>query len=227
MTANQRYSPWIHDPLTVWSGLLCPRYLVRVKGKTVIYNQEEEIEYVYIVKSGRVRLSYFTPQGQEKIYFFCIEGALFGEESCFSPESQFLHGATIVDCQLYKIPKNDFLEALSQNKDLNAQVIHSMAHKTYVVMEQVRRMSFLDARQRLAATFVDLCQVFGVPCEKGIKIELPIIQQGLANLVKTSRLTVNKTIVEFEKQGVLEKKNQRFLVYDLPYLESLSQIREN
>ena len=60
MLANKDFSPWIRYDLHQWSSLLDERYLIRVKGKTVIYNQEEDISQIYIVKSGRVRLSYFT-----------------------------------------------------------------------------------------------------------------------------------------------------------------------
>ncbi len=224
MSVKKDFSPWIRYTPDHWGPLLQERYLIRLKSKTVIYNQEEDISQIYIVKSGRVRLSYFTSEGAEKIYIFALSGCMFGEETCFEPEAQFLHAATIVDCELYCIPKEEFLHYLSQNTALNAQVLSSMSHKIHVLMEHIRRLCFLEARNRVAAVFVDLVSVYGVAVEGGIRIELPIIQQGIGNLVKTSRLTVNKTIGEFEELGILKKVRGRFVVYDLDALKALSHI---
>ena len=67
MTIFENYSPWIRYNLEDWGPLTDPKYLIRIKGRTVLYNQEEDISNIYIVKSGRVRLSYFTSDGAEKI----------------------------------------------------------------------------------------------------------------------------------------------------------------
>lgn len=224
MPAGKDFSPWLHYDLPQWGPLLNEKYLIRVMGKTVIYNQDEDISQIYIVKSGRVRLSYFTSEGAEKIYIFALPGAMFGEETCFEPEAQFLHAATIVDCELYCIPKDEFLGWLSEDIGLNAQVLSSMSHKIHLLMEHIRRLCFLDARSRVAAVFVDLAYVFGVRAKEGLRIELPVIQQGIGNLINTSRLTVNKVISEFEAEGLLTKKRGRWYIYDLEALKNLSDI---
>lgn len=56
---------------------------------------------------------------------------------------------------------------------------------------------------------------FGTPTSSGLRIELPVIQQGIGNLVRTSRLTVNQILVEFEANGWLAKKGNRWIIYDL------------
>ena len=132
--------------------------------------------------------------------------------------------ATIVDCELYCIPKDQFLYHLSQDTALNVQVLSSMAHKIHLLMEHIRRLCFLDARSRVAAVFVDLVHVFGVPTKDGIKVQLPVIQQGIGNLVKASRLTVNQVIGEFEAMGLLEKKQNRWIIYNLDMLKEFSKI---
>ena len=76
----------------------------------------------------------------------------------------------------------------------------------------------------MAAVFVDLAAVFGVRVKEGIRVELPVIQQGIGNLINTSRLTVNKAISEFEAEGFLEKKRGRWYIYDLEALKGLSDI---
>ena len=206
MPSNASFSPWIQYDLQQWGSLSDEKYLIRIKEKTIIYNQEEAISNIYIVKQGRVRLSYYSTEGVEKIYLFALTGCMFGEETCFEPEAEFLRAETIVDSEFYCIPKDEFLNLLSRDISLNAQVLSSMSHKIHVLMEHIRRLSFLNAKSRIAAVFVDLANIFGVMTADGFHIELPVIQQGIGNLVNASRLTVNQVIGEFEALGILDKK---------------------
>ena len=50
---NKNFSPWIYCDLEQWGPLTNEKYLINVKEKNVLYNQEEDISHIYIVKSGR------------------------------------------------------------------------------------------------------------------------------------------------------------------------------
>lgn len=209
-----------------WETLADERYLVKVKAKNVLYNQDEPNTDIYIVKSGRVRLSYFTSEGAEKIFMFVLEGGMFGEATCFEPTAQYFHAATIVDCELYKIPMEAFLQRLSEDKQMNFRVLEAMSHKIHLLVEQVMRLSFLDAVGRVAAVFVDLEKVFGEQLEDGsIRINLPVVQQGIANLVKTSRLTVGKVLRLLGDEGIVKKRKARFYIYKLDLLKDMTTIK--
>ena len=43
-------------------------------------------------------------------------------------------------------------------------------------------------------------------------------------MVKASRLTVNQVIGEFEAMGLLEKKQNRWIIYNLDMLKEFSKI---
>lgn len=219
------FSPWIGYDLAQWGALADEKYLVPFKRKTVIYSQEEDTAQVYLVKSGRVRLSYFNSEGSEMIYLFALPGCLFGEETCFEPSAQFLQAVTIVDSEVYCIPKARFLSLLTRNTAVNTQVLTSLSHKIFALMEHIRRLTCLSAKGRVAAVFVDLAQHFGVPTDQGIRIDLPVIQQGIGNLINVSRLTVNQIIGELEYQGIMEKKDRRWMIYQLDALKALRRIR--
>ena len=190
------FSPWLRYDLKLWGPLTNARYLTRIKGRSVVYNQNATISHIYVVKSGRVRLSYYSSEGAEKVYLFALTGAMFGEETCFEPTAQFLYAETITDCEFYCIPKDEFLLCLSQDISLSSQVLSSMAHKIHVLMEHIRRLSFLDSKSRVAAVFVDMCPIFGIPTK------------------------------EFEALGYLRKTKGFWYVYDLEALTELSQLTQ-
>lgn len=222
MAENPRFPPWIQYDIGQWGALIDPRYLMRFQRKSLIYNQQDKVSAIYILKSGRVRLSYSSNEGEEKIFFLGLPGCMFGEEASFLAEAQVLYAIALVQCEIYCIPKDEFLFLLSQDISLNAKVLSSMSHKVHITMEHIRRLCFLDARQRVAAVFVDLACVFSRPGQTTIQIDIPITQQGLANMVNVSRVTVNQIISEFKVMGLIDKIDGHWMIYDTQTLKRLS-----
>ena len=46
MTIFENYSPWIRYDLKEWGPLTDPKYLIRLKGKTVLYPPVEDISNI-------------------------------------------------------------------------------------------------------------------------------------------------------------------------------------
>ncbi len=225
MNQARHISPWLQGHCDKLDKIADDRYLIKVSSGNILFVQEESNTDVFIVKSGRVRLSFFTEEGEEKIFMFALPGSMFGEVAAFDSSAQFFQAVTIVPCELYKIPIAVFLDMISGDVALAIAAFESMAYKHHVLVEHIRRVSFLDAKSQIAAVFVDLAHVFGVEDDSGIRIDLPVIQQGIANLIRTSRPTVGKAIREFNRGGIIQKKDNRFYIYKLDELKKLSGIR--
>lgn len=218
-------TPWISNDITQWEPLTRKEFLIKVKGGTVVVSQAEVHPNAYIVKSGRVMLSYYTSSGEEKIYMFVKKGGMFGETACFAPTSEFFYASALVNCELYRIPADVLLTCLGRDAALNLRVCKSLANKVHILAEHIARLSFLDAQGRVAAVFVDLAAEYAQAAGASIKIDLPVNQQDIADLVGTSPTTVGKIIRRFEKDKIIEKTGNRFYIYQLEELRRLASIK--
>lgn len=224
MDGTQRNTPWFSGSLHHWDGLLEPHYLIHIDKGATVYQRGEEIDHVCIVKTGRLKLVYVTDAGEEKAFFFCLPGAVFDLDSVFRPSAHFLQVVALEDCSVYQIPSAVFLDYLLQDPQRMTHAMETTVMKTNMALEHVRRLCFLNAQQRIAITLVDLVYAVGVDTPRGRCIQLDITQQDLADIAKTSRLTVNKTIVALTKSGVVSKWKSRFYIHNVAKLEQLSMV---
>jgi CRP/FNR family transcriptional regulator, cyclic AMP receptor protein len=216
-------SPWLKVDLETWSVFAGPQYLASYPAGAVICAQGQDEGYVYVVKSGRVMLRAADSEGREIILMFAERGGLFGETGLFASTSQPYSAVAIVGCELYKVPKAAFLEKLEKDATLNRAVMTVLAHKVNLHIHQVLGLSFGDVRYRIAGVFIYLTGMYGVNTPEGTLIDLPFTHQDMADLVKSSRVTVSKVLHAFQQGGVISKRKGRYTVQDIKRLEDIVQ----
>ncbi|MEM1484264.1 Crp/Fnr family transcriptional regulator [Oscillospiraceae bacterium PP1C4] len=216
-------SPWQKVDLHTWDALIRPEYLTVYPADFGILWQGQVNSFIYIVKSGRVVMRVTSRDGREKIMMFAEKGGLFGEIGAFENhiQPQPYSAVTLVDSQIYKIPLSVFKDKLQADQQLTLAVITILSRKTSLHISQVLGLSFGDIRYRVAGILLYLITTYGVPAPHGIQLEVPFTHQDVADLIKSSRVSVSKILKEFTVRGILKKKNQRYVIYDIKQLEDI------
>jgi len=72
---------------------------------------------------------------------------------------------------------------------------------------------FKDAKTRLLEFLDELCEEHGVSCKEtgGTLVEHPYTQKDIANLIGTSRPTLNLIMNEIKDEGLIEFKGKKIL----------------
>lgn len=86
----------------------------------------------------------------------------------------------------------------------------------------MRKRSFASTEARLAQRLVDQACVPGRPVKQGVLIGARTTQGQLAELIGRSRVTVNKTLAQFEADGLIQRVGHRIVVRDILGLKGLS-----
>jgi CRP/FNR family cyclic AMP-dependent transcriptional regulator len=217
-------SPWIKMDLSVWSNLIDPKYLISLKKDAYLFHQKEIINHIYIVKSGRLMQSAFSYGGVEKIFMFAGKGAIFGELCAFDKQPQPYGVIACTDSELYEIPVPVFLDRIKADMQLNMIVMRLLARKIKILGAQITDLAFGDTYQRVAGELLYLRDLYGITCEDGILIDLPLTQQDLANKVKASRETISKVIKRMVNAGIIEKRKSRYFIKDIRALQEIFAI---
>jgi CRP/FNR family transcriptional regulator, cyclic AMP receptor protein len=214
-------SPWLKVDLETWSVFCLPQYLVQVPAGTAIFGQGEAADCVYVVESGRVMLRAANREGREQILMFAEKGGLFGELGLFVSAPQPCSAVAIVDCRLYRIPSGLFLEKAQADPAINRAVMTLLARKVNLHMSQVLGLSFGDVRYRVAGVLLYVASMYGTQTADGLLIDLPFTHQDMADLVKSSRVTVSHVLHAFRQSGILVKRKGRYHILDLSQLKEI------
>ena len=81
-TWAEETSPWINMNISCWNALIKGRKPVMFRKKAFLFHQGDPAEAVYIVLSGRIRITSYQIDGEEKQFYIAEKGCLIGEASC-------------------------------------------------------------------------------------------------------------------------------------------------
>ena len=211
--AKLETSPWIRTPLDTWAPLLDGVRPISYKKKARIYHQGDPGENTYILRTGRVRLTYFHDSGEEKLLYIAEQGSMIGETACVTGNCYSGSAIALTDSLIYRIPKDKLLETMRRDWQLNQSVIGLLCRKKNIFFHQMLELSFSQALGRIAQMLLNLMSEYGVPQpDGGVLIDMNFTHQEVASLVNTSRVTVSNIFNQFAGEGVLEKQGSRFVV---------------
>lgn len=216
-------SPWIHTDLDCWSILTHGRVPYPFKKNTILFHQEDPSGLIYIVRSGRIRITSYQKNGAEKQLYIAEQGTLFGECASMMRHPHVASAVAIVDSMIYVIPYTDVETAMNGNWDLNTRVLNMLCRKNSVLLKQVVELSFSDSLQRIAQVLINLGREYGHPEAEGLRISIRFTHQDVANLTNTSRVTVSNAFNLFSSRGIITKQEGRYALLEL---DSLHQIAD-
>ena len=216
------YSPWITAKLEDLKSLTDRGTRIYMPKDTVIYDQDEGSGYVYVLEEGRVRLVYLAQDGSEHILMFALRGGIFGELECMEKISSLVRAETLTDCSIYKIPEAGFMEAMSADPELTLFIARELAHKLHVISAGFISISVDETKNRVARILLSTADIFGHEENGDIRIDLPITQQEIANLVNSTRLTVGNILRDFTALGLIKKQDTHFFLLDRAELERIA-----
>lgn len=214
-------SPWIFTDIRQWNALIRTAETVSLEKDAIIYEQGERAEYVYVVKTGRVRLTSFLPNGREQIFMFIEEGGMFGEAELFEGGVRLTDANAITDVVLYRSTLHDFRKLINTDIDFSNSVLALTSRKFSRLVGMMQSLVFTDTYCRIAQMFLNLIEVYGVKTDEGYKLPYFATHQSIANLVTSSRVTVNKIMRRMIEEGLIRAENHNYIVLDVERLRQI------
>ncbi len=201
-----------------------------VPANTMVLQEGDTGNSLFIVLEGRVKICYYAPDGREVILSILEEGQFFGEMALLACHNRSATVITMTTSRLAQIRCQDFKDLLRQHSDIAVSMLSEVTKRLRRTSLLLERLSTMNVPGRLYMLILDQCQrtktlLHSEQTENTPVIELPI-HQVLADQIATSRETVSRAISGLKKNGILtpvEGKNNFFRV-DVRALETLAQI---
>lgn len=176
----------------------------RYKKNMVVFLEGEPLEAIHFIKSGRVKISKLAEDGREQIINILGEGDLFPHMGLFEKVAYPATAEVIEDAELGVIRTAQFEDLLRQNPDLAVSMLRVMSKMLRGLQSTIRDLAFKDSFGRTASALLRLAREHGVQSPQGLRLNMPLTHQELANLVGVSRETVTRIISQFRKEKAVE-----------------------
>jgi CRP/FNR family cyclic AMP-dependent transcriptional regulator len=171
-------------------------------------------DYMYLIASGRVKVTKASEDGREKIMDFLEAGDFFGEMSLLDQAPRSASVKTLEPSRLMALSRRDFIELLRRSPDLALAVIHVLTRRLRDADEQASSMSFQRVKERTKGLFERIAR----EDESGLdsrRMTPALTHQQIADMIGTSRETVTRAVKQLKKDGWLTQDGKRYVVPEL------------
>ncbi len=215
---------WFFDNVNLFN-LLCPHKFKEYKEchtfdtykkSDYIYFEEDSASKVYLIEKGKVKLGYYTEDGNEVVKAILTKGELFGEKAILGEEirNEFAQSvdATTSICPIGVETMHDLMR---DNKTFSLKIYKFLGLRFKRLERRLQLILFKDTRTRFLEFTKELCEEYGHDCEKtGDKVIMhPYTQKDIASLIGTSRSNLNVLMNELKEENLItfNRKELRLL----------------
>lgn len=169
----------------------------------VIFHQEDPGTTLHIIKTGRVKITTSSPEGEEIVMAILDEKESFGEIALLDGQPRSANAVAMKPTQTITLDRSDFLDIMTRNPEMISAVLFDVAAGWRRTSHLLEDAIFLDLPGRLAKRLLELTEKHGVRTDTGIEIDLSLTQQDLAAAVGVSRESLNKQLGLFQERGLV------------------------
>jgi CRP-like cAMP-binding protein len=202
------------DLADLWSSLR----IQKLKDKQALFRKGDEGTALYIIKKGKIKIVLPSRVGDEVILTIFSEGDFLGEMSLLDQKPRSADGIAMEQSEVYILNRSDFLSFLQNNENAIKCVLSSLSERLRKTDDLLEDTSFLSVSGRLAKKLLELGKEFGKTEKDTAKIGLKLTQQDLADLVGTTRESINKELKVLRAKGLVSTEGGYIQLLDLARL---------
>lgn len=174
-----------------------------------------------IVLRGSVRISSISLTGKEIVLNIINAGQIVGEIATLDGGERSGDAVAMTDCELLVLNRRDFMPFLENHADICLMLIKILCQRLRQTSEQVEDLQFRHLEGRIAKALLHLSERSGSSGVDGRVLELHMSQSELANIVGSSRESVNKQLQAWHKAGFIDLAKGSIVIRDPAALEQL------
>lgn len=181
----------------------------RSKRET-IFDEGDAANWLFIVLSGKVKITKLSKDGKEIILEVIAPDELFGGVAVINNFPYPANAIAMEKSEIYKITKKDLIKLIDIYPQLMINLTKSFGTRIKNSHEALKNIALEKVEARIATLLLKLAEKSG---EDGIKINMKLTKLDIAEMVGTTVETAIRTLSKFKKRGYF-KETDGFIVID-------------
>ena len=191
------------------------------KKNDVILMEDEVGTALFVIVTGKVKVSRTSNDGREVILTILSESDFFGEMAILDGQTRSATVIAIEDSELFIIQRNDFLNLLREYPEASIALLQELTKRLRSTDVKIKALSLKDAEGKVATVILQIADDIGKIKQGKVEIEKLPLQQDLANMAGTSRETISRTLHSFAKKGLIELDGNKLRINEYEKFKEL------
>lgn len=204
---------WYLKHLDIFSGIPEKKLAVisslmgsRNVGKRELVFQPEDLNKVYLLKSGSVELYHLNSEGKKVILDQLEPGSIFGDLAISESTENFAEATS--DAFVCILTKDQFFEIVSKDPELSTRVMKFFLNKLSETERTISSLATDNLVFKFSSLLHRLAKNHGEENEIKIEIKEKFTHETLAAMLGVSRQTMTKLINALEKQKIITRSGK-------------------
>ncbi|MBI4078877.1 MAG: Crp/Fnr family transcriptional regulator [Candidatus Levybacteria bacterium] len=203
----------------------------RIKKGTILFNEGDPLERLYLIKEGFVKLYRLSEEGRETTSYLFGPGYVLGLRALTLPDKCARHNAeAITDLEVMTMSHKEYFEAVSSHPEYLLDLMYIFIDRLNYTERKLEGFISTDVTARVANFLADLVSRFCLPRQQagrkqkngGAVLPILLTHQRIAELVGSFRETVTIALNKLEKEGIIKTKKGHISVTNLKQLKELA-----
>jgi len=216
---------WFFEDVNLFK-ILCPHKFKNYKANhdfdayrkmDYIYFEEDSANKIYLIEKGKVKIGYYTEDGNEIVKAILTKGELFGEKAILGEDKRSEFAQSLDnDTSICPVGVQTMHDLMRDNQRLSFKIYKLIGLKFKRLERRLQLLLFKDTRTRLLEFLDELCTEYGYDCDKtgDHVINHPYTQKDLATLIGTSRPTLNVLLNELKEEKFLDFNRKQIRIFN-------------
>ncbi len=204
-------------------ALLARGRIRQYAANDVIFRAGEHGESILAVLSGAIRISVPTLDGKDIVLAILGPGEICGEIALVDRAERTADARAAIDCTVVAIDRRDALAFLGQHPDRWAILIEMLCRRLSSADQQIAEFALAPIPVRLAKALLRLATSDGQGANGDAQECIHLSQLELANVIGTTRETVNKYLRVWQRQRCLQIGERLIVITNRAAVEKLAR----
>jgi CRP/FNR family cyclic AMP-dependent transcriptional regulator len=174
-------------------------YLQQYERGCVIFAEGDPGNRIYLVRSGRVKVSRTTTHGEEQIIGVFGAGEPFGLVVLLDGSPYPATATALCDSSIWAVRCQDLMGFLNRNPSVMLPFLKEVGERLRRAQDRAHALSTGSVHQRLATYLFQLMEEEGRP-----EVWLPLTRSELGSYLGATRETISRSLTDFRRAGAIE-----------------------
>lgn len=191
-------------------GLMESNRTKKYAKKDTIFFEGDFPNFLYFIKSGKVKTSKMNEDGKDFVTGLHKEGDFIGYMALIKDGAYDESASVLEECELTLIPREDFLSLLHSSKEVSSKFIKMLAGSVAEKQDELLNLAYDSVRKRVADALLKLASTYKK--DENDQFSMAISRDDLAAIVGTATESVIRTLSEFKADGYISIKGSKITI---------------
>jgi CRP-like cAMP-binding protein len=195
----------------------------RRRPREFIFMEGDPSLWLYIVKSGRVKILKHSRAGKDVVLELLGPGEIFGGVAVLEKRPYPATAQAMETTDVLKIPRDPLLTLSERHPSIVREMALMIGRRLRTAHESVKSLAVEPVEARLAATLMRLAGREGKPSRNGVELPYHLTRQSLADMAGTTVETAIRVVSRWIKDGLVMDDSGRLVLRKPDALRAMAE----